>query len=294
MSRRSTRGARNLSGSGAPAVPGYATRSGGSHLSTRPNNTTYGTSVTCYQNAFTAYTAVGGALPAACGEMVFYFRDGSATGVRSTTVRIGVDLAGGTTFTAIGDFLIGGAPTFNVGSGFTMLHLPLSYPAGATFGVAPSVNNATPGTLRCWFDTSEDASGTRVACTLAESVGLTPASSNGTAVTPGQAAEGAWVELGTLANDAKYFGVGADINNATMGSLIYHCDLAYSTDGGTTKHILVEDQVHTEQTIESVSFASYPRLLAVRNVAAGAKLYGRAQCSGSPTANFSMAAWALR
>lgn len=289
MSRRFLR-----NGGGGSGSPGSASVSAGSHLATRPANTSYGTSVTCYENAFTAYTQVGSALAAAADEFEFFFRDGSVTGVRSTVVRIGVDTAGGTSFTALGDFLIGGPGVFNVGGGTTRIYLPITVPAGATIGVVGSVNNATPGTLRCWFKCSSGATGTRLACTAVESVGLTLASSSGTAVTPGQAAEGAWVELGTLSNAARYFGVGADIANGTAGSLVYHCDLSYSVDGGTTKLLLVEDQEHIEQTIESLAFQSSYRLLAVRDVPAGAKLYGRAQCSGAPTSGFSMAAWALR
>lgn len=282
--------------SGGSSTPGSATLSAGSHLTTRPANTAFGTSVTCYQNAFTAYTAVGSALAAATDELIIHVRDASvaAGGIRSMVLRVGIDLAGGTTFTKLGDFLVGGVPIFNVGGGTTRIYLPMTIPAGATIGMVGSVNNVTPGTVRCWWRAGEGGAGARLGCTAIEEVGLTLASSTGTAVTPGQAAEGAWTLLGTLANAAKYMGVGADTANATCGSTIYNVDLAYSTDAGATKTIVVEDQEVIEQTSECNGFQAEFRLLAARAVPAGAEIYARAQCSTAPTAGFALAAWAAR
>lgn len=288
MSRRFTGGAggRSAYGSG---------QSYGSHLTTRPAVAAYGASVTCYQNAFTAYTAVGSAMPGATSDLEIRITDGG-TGAASkdTIVRVGIDLAGGTTFTAIGDFLTGPSSTYNVGGSKTLIWLPYGVPAGATIGIVGSVNNATPGTLRASWRAHPLGGGTVFAGTAIESVGLTLASSTGVAVTPGQAAEGAWTLLGTLTNAAKYMGVGCSVANATMTSLIYHIDLSYSTDGGATKNMLVEDQYVNTTSGESVSFDSIYRLLAFADIPAGATIYGRAQCAGVPDAGFSMAAWAVR
>ena len=278
-------GGRSAYGSGA---------SYGSHLTTRPS-TQQGTSVTCYQNAFTTYTAVGSALPGATSDLQLIFMDGNTAGAsKDTIIRVGVDLAGGTSFTAIGDFLIGPTAQFNVGGSWTTIWLPYSIPAGATIGMVGSVNNATPGTVHASWLASPLGGGTAFAGTAIESVGLTPASSSGTAVTAGQAAEGSWTSLGTLTNAAKFMGVGASIGNTTINALAYGLDLSYSTDGGATKILLVEDQRMLTSSNESVAWHSAYRLLAFADIPAAATIYARAQCSGAPDAGFSMAAWAVR
>ncbi len=279
-------GGRSAYGSGA---------SYGSHLTTRPATTGYGTSVTCYQNAFTAWTAVGAAMPGATSDLEIRLTDGGVGATaKDTILRVGVDLAGGTSFTEIGDFLIGPPATFNVGGSKTLIWLPYGIPAGATIGMVGSVNNATPGTLRASWRASPLGGGTAFVGTAIESVGLTLASSTGVAVTPGQAAEGAWTLLGTLTNACKYMGVGASVSNGTMTSLTYHLDLSYSTDAGATKILLVEDQLFYETSAESVAFDSIYKLLAFADIPAAATIYARAQCAGVPTAGFSMAAWAVR
>lgn len=280
-------------GSGAAAYGSGA--SYGSHLTTRPAITGYGTSVTCYQNAFTAWTAVGAAMPGTTADLCLRITDGqTAAAAKDTVLRLGIDTAGGTSFTAVGDFLVGPSSVYNIGGSKTLIWLPYSVPAGATIGLVGSVNNATPGTLRASWTAHPIGGGAAFLGSAIESVGLTLASSTGVAVTPGQAAEGTWTSLGTLTNAARYMGVGASINNATMGSLVYHIDLSYSTDAGVTKNLLVEDQYVNETSSESISFDSVYRPLAFAAIPAGATIYGRAQCSGAPTANFSMAAWAVR
>lgn len=289
MSRRRV----NDGGSGRPVFGSGG--SYGSHLTTRPSTTAYGTSVTCYQNAFTSYTAVGPAMPGDTCDLCLRITDGgTSTAAKDTVLRLGIDTAGGTSFSAIGDFLIGPTSAYNVGGSKTLIWLPYKVPSGATIGVVGSVNNATPGTLRCSWTAHPKGGGSAFLGTAIESVGLTLASSTGTAVTPGQAAEGSWTLLGTLTNAAKYMGVGCSINSGTMTSQTYHIDLSYSTDGGSTKILLVEDQFVVEGSTESLAFDSVWRPLAFADIPPGATIYVRAQCAGVPTANFSMAAWAVR
>lgn len=139
-------------------------------------------------------------------------------------------------------------------------------------------------------------SGTLFVGTAVESVGLTPASSSGTAVTPGTTSEGSWTLLGTLTNAARYMGVGCSIGNGTMTSQPYHVDLAYSTsdDGYTAKFPIVEDMIVFESSTEQIAFESTPKYLAFRLVPAGARIYGRAWCAGTATSGFNLAAWAVR
>lgn len=285
---------RNTGGAGGRSAYGSG-QSYGSHLTTRPASTGYGTSVTCFQNAFTSYTAVGSAMPGATSDLEIRITDGNtATAAKDTILRIGVDLAGGSSFTAIGDFLIGPSAQFNVGGSKTIIWLPYGIPAGATIGMVGSVNNATPGTLRASWKASPLGGGTAFVGTAIESVGLTLASSTGVAVTPGQAAEGSWTSLGTLTNACKYMGAGVSVANGTTNSLVYHVDLSYSTDGGATKNMLVEDQMVITSSSETVAFESVYRLLAFADIPASATIYGRAQCNAVPDAGFRMAAWAVR
>lgn len=289
MSRRFT----SSGGAGRPAY-GNGTNQG-SHLTTRPANTAFGTQVTAFQNAFTSWTAVGSALSSTSGYLLMWLTEGNtATASKSTVLRLGIDTAGGTSFTAVGDFLIGPTSQYNVGGSKSIIFLPYSIPAGATVGMSASVNNATPGTLYASFHAPPIAGGAALLGTAIESVGLTLASSSGTAVTAGQAAEGAWTSLGTLTNAARYMGVGASVGNGTTNGLVYHLDLSWSPDAGVTKYLLVEDQRMITSSNESVAWESMNLPLAYADIPAGATIYARAQCSGAPDAGFTMAAWAVR
>lgn len=264
----------------------------------QPSNSAFGAQVTCYQNALTAFTSVmaGSLVTKPAKAILLRLTDGATSGqAKDTIVQLGIDRAGGSNFVAFGDpLLVGPAGQYNAGGTKTLIQLPIEWPQGASLGLVGSVNNASPGTLRASCKLFCDPIGPVFSGQTLEAVGLVAASSCGTAVTPGQASDGAWTLLGSLPNGGQAFGVGASIGAATMGSLIYHLDLGYSTDGGQNVVPLVEDQMLVESSVESVAFDALWTGAHLREVPRDAKLYARAQCAGAPTSGFTMAAWVVR
>lgn len=271
----------------------------GNGFGTRPS-TTHGTAVTPGNNAYGSVVQLvaGASVTQNIYELQLMFHDGfTSANARDMIAKIVTDPAGGTNWsTLVPNLLVSCAGTFN-GAFPISYRLPVYIPAGSSIGVAASVNNVTVGKVYCTIQCYGSPARTLVNGvdygTHVESVGITLASSSGTAVTPGQAAEGSWTLLGTTTQSAFCFLVGVGINNATMNSLIYHCDLAASTDGGVTKDILVEDLYVNTSSAETIGFAMLPNARCLRSYASGVQLYARAQCNGAPDTGFSMAAYAV-
>ncbi len=219
---------------------------------------------------------------------------------RDMIVDIGVDPAGGTAYTvAIPDLLGSCARGLNVG-GPSCLHytFPLFIPAGATVAARASVNNATVGTVRVWCSVFGQPTHPHLvrAGAVVEAFGITAASSSGTAVTPGNNAEGAYAQLGAnLVADFWWWQLGVGVNDTTMGgtSIVYRADLHYGD--ATTKHPIIDNQVFGVDTAEALNMSGADQLLmAVCNVPAGNGVFGRMGAQAAPDASMSMAAYGLR
>lgn len=285
--------------SGGISQPNGQSFAVGNGFSTRPS-TTHGTAITPGNNAFGTVVQVvaGASVTQAIYEVQVMFHDGfTSANARDMLCKIVTDPAGGTNWsTLVPNLLTSCAGTFNGAFPITY-RIPVVIPAGSSIGVAASVNNATVGTVYCTIQCYGSPARSLVSGvdygTHVEAIGITSASSSGTAVTPGGAAEGTWTLLGTTTQSAFCFFAGVGINNATMNSLIYHCDLAVSADGGTTKDIVVEDLYVATSSAETMGYAMIPSARSLRIYPAGVRLYGRAQCNGAPDTGFSMAGYAV-
>lgn len=263
-----------------------------SQAGVRPTTTQYGHVVTPGNNTF-----VGAAWVElfTAAQMVtdaircFICINGNAvsTAARDTIVDIGIDTAGGTSYTVHIPNLLGSCAADMSRGGIQYL-FPLRIPAGSSVAARASVNNATVGTLAVLMMVWGRPVIPMKFGSYCFAMGITAASSSGTAVTPGTTNEGAWTSLGTTSKPAWWHQVGLGINDATANTRTVALDLSY--DSGGTKVILIEDEFAGTTAAEEVEKG----LLGVgyeKPIASGVEVFGRAQCSSTLDSNYSMASW---
>ena len=212
---------------------------------------------------------------------------GSAA-ARDTLVDIGIDRAGGTSYSVLIPDLLAPSSAPYATFGGIQYSFPLHIPAGSQLAARTSVNGGTgnprvaiavygrPSKPTRWWK------GTRV-----EALGITAGSSAGTGVTSGTTSEGAWVSLGTASFDSHYAEVGFGIHSGSMSALGHHMDLSHGSTGGEV--IDVMDVLASTTSAEQVT--KYASGQVFCDIPAGATVYGRMQCSGTPVTPLSMAAY---
>lgn len=210
---------------------------------------------------------------------------------KDALVDIGIDLAGGSSYTVfIADLLGSCASAYTIGG--IWYYFPVLIPAGASLAVRGSVNNATVGTGRCYvqlFTDPTDPERIRYG-TYVRSFGATGASSAGTTITSGTTAEGSWTQVGGATADELWFWqLGFGVNSATMTALAYHLDLGVGD--ATNKRLIATNLSVTTDTAENLT--KPPRFDLYGAVPSGVNVYIRAQCSGTPNSALSVMAYGV-
>lgn len=268
----------------------------GNVLTTRPGGT-FGTVITPAQNAYGLYTEIlsDASVTKDCfGVMLNINGINTSNNIKDSLTTIGIDTAGGTSYVdLIPNLLTSCAAAYANGMGGHWYYFPLYIPAGSAIAAKGSVNNATVGTQRVaiWLYGAPANPATVYAGQGVESIGVTLASSSGTAVTAGTTNDGAWTSLGTTTKKcfAWAFGMGVADASLSAGGL-YHGDLSYGD--GTNQIIIDQDKYfHVNATAEDLSGQLRPP--AYCDVPAGGGIYGRLQCSGTADSALSMAAYGV-
>lgn len=195
----------------------------------------FGTSVTAGNNVYGAYAQLfsGAAVTDdVYGIWLGVNSTGTSAQAKDTILTLGLDAAGGTSYTdTIVDLIFSesGAYGGNRNSSGIYYFFPLFIKAGTSIGAKLSVNNATPGTGRVTLQLYCRPSHPeliRVGSTVT-TYGSVPGASAGTGITAGTAAEGAWLQLGTVANPPPFFWqAGLGVNTGTAVVSANHVDLA--------------------------------------------------------------------
>jgi len=211
---------------------------------------------------------------------------------RNTIVDIGIDPAAGTSYSVlIPDLLASCASNTGGGPNGSSYFFPIHIPAGSSIAARASINNGTVGSFTCYMVLYGKPSRPEMTWKgqKIEAIGITAASSAGTAVTSGGVSEGTWTSLGTVTRQAHWFQQGFGVNNATMASVRYGMDLSAGSAGGQI--MLIEEQIVHTSTSETVDTTD--GLPSGVVVPAGSTIYGRLQCSGTADSGLSMAAYAV-
>lgn len=248
-----------------------------------PGNNTYGT--------YAQMLAGAAVTDEAYGIWVTIYGNAVSASARDAIGKIGLDAAGGTTYTdAIIDFSCSAAGSLSGasgGGGGITLYFPLRITAGSSIAIAVSVNNATVGTCTAFCRLVAKPTGPTPprAGAFVRTFGSTPASSSGTAVTPGNSAKSAWVQMGSAVADSLwYWTLSVCNNNAVYGNnnpSVWDLGIGSST---TTLRIIILDQIIIHSTSESMSFTS---IGAYGLAAPGDLIFIRAATQGAPQTGFS-------
>lgn len=253
-----------------------------------------GTTVTPGNNTMGSYAQVLTALAEdVFGLLINFNSNNVTTAARNTLVDIGVDPAGGTSYSVLAQELMASCAGSHVNLGSVWYYFPIWIRAGSTVAARASVNNATVGTLKCWlqaYGKPRDPRSVKVG-TFIRTFGTTLASSTGTNVTPGDAAEGAWTQIGSAtAEPLWWWQCGYSINDATLAAQVLHADVGIGD--ASNKRIVIADQPFRSNASEEVGSQ-----LAVVGCEAwaptGTLVYGRLQASVAANTNDGLAVYGV-
>lgn len=254
---------------------------------------TQGATITPAQNAYGSYATVLGTPlvdPAYAIEIIV--REIGVSGQdTSSLTTIGIDRAGGSSYSDfINHLLTGNASGVGGGSLGIKYRFPLFIPAGATLGAKGSINNATVGTqlvqvrLFC-RPTRPDL----VRCgQFVRTYGEDTANSRGTAVTFGNASEGAWTQVGTVAdaNLIAWAMAATPVGITTASNQRVHCDLGLGDASNKSEFVVGHEvQLTNVEMVGQVCLAEYGKC------GNGDLVYARGQ--GTAQTTWSCAAYAV-
>jgi hypothetical protein len=253
--------------------------------------TTIGTSVTPgASGAEGSWTQVATGANIAYDICGIYVRVGAGAGsatFKAHLLDIGVDPAGGTSYTAIiNDMMVSeSAAQTSVGAGREHF-FPMSIKAGSSVAVRVKGNASTAGTVRVWtkFYGGGSAQEMMPCGTYSETIGVTGTA--GVSFTPGNAADGSWVSLGTTTNNLWWWQIGHQVNNTTITADVTYVDLAYGDV--TNKHIITR-VVHNGTTGETVGWLASNQLVwheCYCPVPGGSTLYVRGRSDAAPDTGY--------
>ena len=210
---------------------------------------------------------------------------GNTTGTqRDLQIDIGVDPAGGTSYTAVISNILASQAAAGAAGGYHY-YFPLFVKAGSSVAARAQSNSTSTVRVSAIFYGLPSDPGAAAVGQYSETLG---ASGNaGTSFTPGNSgAEGSWASLGTTAKNCWWWQLCVGIANSATTSLMYHCDLA--AGDASNKHIIIENmRLYLPGTAEQTGS---PLMMGSYEVPAGATLYVRGTCSGTAATGFSATA----
>lgn len=263
---------------------------------TRPTSASFGTSVTPVQNAYGSYAQLisGANLTDDCYELVICVNNvGISTVSRDCVVSIGLDPAGGTSYTSLVDLVVGPASNMGavVGSGGVWFKFPIFIAAGTSIGAAGAVSSTDVTSFgvccvaRCRPSHPENI----IIGKFIDQYGVTLASSSGTAITEGTTSEGAYVALSSaLTRPIVHLSFGRGHANGTMSSGLNVIDIAIG-DASNKLVIISNAPVLTSSSEFQTKMPSGEPC----DGAIGVIVYGRAQTSTNAPSGVSLAAYGV-
>lgn len=251
---------------------------------------TIGTSVTpgtsSAEGSWTQVASSGNIAQDVYGFYLKIFAGATSGASKLHVLDIGVDPAGGTSYSAvITDLVCGDSPSLTV-AGNREHYFPFFIKAGSSVAVRISGSNATPGTVRVAMRFYGVLSNQMQfpAGTYSESYGVTGTA--GTSITPGNAADGSWVSLGTTSNPIWWWQLGYQIDNTTITAEYTYLTLAVG-DASNKKNVFTI--MHGGTTGETCGLAAQTQMLwhaAYQPVPAGTNVYVRGRCNNAPDTGY--------
>ena len=251
-----------------------------------PSNTPGTSVIPGASNAEGAWTQVASAANIAQDVYGFFVRvsDGATTAQsKMHLLDVGVDPAGGTAYSAIINNVVCGSSSPS-GTYFFFLFF---IKAGSSVAVRIQGSNATAGTVRVavrfyGYLTHPEVLPLGM---FSETIG-TITNSNGVSYTPGNAADGTWVSLGTTVKALWWWQIGTQRDNSAGANETLYAEISYGD--GTNKHIIARilerfdnaEQGYHLLPLHLSFFEAYCP------VPAGSELFIRGRCDSAPDSGF--------
>ena len=268
---------------------GWLYHNGGTNPSATP-----GTSVTPgASNAEGSWTQIASAANISAGVWGFWLSvsGGNTTGIdKSHLLDIGIDEAGGTSYTAIISNLVCGQSQAG-STGCNEWYFPLNIPAGSSVAARVQGVASTAGTVRVFamFFGKPNYPELTPRGEVSETIG-TITNSQGVGFTPGNAADGSWQSLGTTTRALWWWQLGVQCSNRTITAQYTWVDLAYG-DATNKTFIIKAFPINFYGTAEiSAQPFNYHMLQGYCHVPAGSTIYVRGRCSTTPATGYNAVA----
>ena len=255
---------------------------------------TQGTSVTPGgTNTYGAYASLG--VPSATDDMYEIELNTQTVNVaaenRMVMVMVGVDPAGGTAFVDTWkDIFVGGATNAFTTNQHQTIRLPFMVRAGSSLGVKAASLNATVTAIKAWINTVGKPRSRELIRVgkFVRTFGVTSPTVAGVAITPGTTLEGAYAEIGTLADPLWYFDFGMVVDDTTITAAVLVVDIALGD--ATNKRVIISNALVWTTAGESVFKGSTG---AWANGASSDKIYARAQSNTTLDTGYSIAVYGV-
>jgi hypothetical protein len=212
----------------------------------------------------------------------------TAGNIKLHLLDVGVDPAGGTAYTEVIQNLVCGNSGAITVAGVKDHFFPFYIKAGSSVAVRMTGSNATVGTVRvaARFYGQFSNPSTLPVGTFSESYGATQATASGTSITPGNAADGTWTQVGTTTNPIWWWQLGYQINNTTITAEYTYLELGV---GDATNKFSVYKVMHGGTTGETNGIFGSANLMwhnAYYPVPGGTNVYVRARCNNAPDTGY--------
>lgn len=245
-------------------------------------------------NTYTSYVQLlaGAAVTQDAYEVwIHVSRVGVSLVARDAILTIGIDPAGGTAYQDFISHLPIACASGMTGGGGVWYRFPVYIKAGTSIAAKWSCNDSTVNVTQAVGRVILFCQPTRpdlLRCgTFVRTFGATPATSSGTTITPGQASDGALVQLGSSLTEKLWaWQVGLGINNAAMNNRSYFIDVLVGN--GITNRRAIQNELVASDSTETIT--KHAGAIWYREAVAGENVYGRAQCASTPDAVASLIA----
>lgn len=228
-------------------------------------------------------------------ELMFNNAANAAT-TRNLLVNIGIDTAGGTTFTTrIPQLLAGHAGIVTIGGGISY-YFPLYIPSGSSIGIQATGTAAIPFNTavklygRPRNPDSINAGGYVI--NYGTTIGTGATGAVGTAITVGTTAEGAYTSVGTTTRDHWWWQMGHTLIDTNIAAAGVSFDMAAGSSI-TLNNRIFEDQFFFYDGSERIWNCLLPLYTYYGKTATGDIIYIRGQSSALAETSLSVAAWGL-
>lgn len=207
-------------------------------------------------NAEGTYTQILSALAQDIFGLWLWCNSGAtASQSKQHLLDIGVDPAGGSSYVAIiSNIPMGGSAAYSVTDSGQQFFFPVFVKTGSTVAVRIQGSNATAGTVRVNLKGygQPTASYALPVGQYSETIG-TITNSSGVSFTPGNAADGTWVSLGTTTRALWWWQLGYQIDNGTVLGNFTYVELGIGTSGAQTVIQRLMNQSTTSETTSAFS-----------------------------------------